>query len=136
MSKLKMLQNSTSDAGRRQPPELRLEDGGSSGAESSPRTIPTSIIMSLVEKLEAQADSDERYHGADCARPIKEVARDLRARITGATCQWVNTSDAARIKGVSEESIRRWCRDGTADFEFTKENGKYWIWLPDLKAAA
>lgn len=115
---------------------LFLTGDGTSGAESAPRTIPTSVILLQLDAWDAQAAQVERYCGADCARTMKEMSREMRARITGAACRWVNTSDAARIRGVSEETIRRYCRTGSADFRFTQEDGKYLIWLQDLKVAA
>jgi len=95
--------------------------------------LPKALLESYVATLHEQSEVLAHWHGEECARPLRRFASELQALLDNPVHIWVSVAEAARIRGKSEETIRRWCRQGRAPFRCHKrEDGQYEIWLPDL----
>jgi hypothetical protein len=97
------------------------------------KTIPVSVLEHEIASLEADAEAIARRLGDQCAQPTRLQALQLRKLLQDPENRWASTSEAAGLRRCSEETIRRHCRNGTADFEFEKDkSGIFHIWLPTL----
>ena len=95
--------------------------------------FPKSLLERFVATLHEHTAIMARWRGDDDVAPLRQVASELQALLDNPVHVWVSTAEAARIHRKSEETIRRWCREGRAPFRFCKrEDGQYEIWLPDL----
>lgn len=96
-------------------------------------TTPNSLLRGLIAHYEVVAAHSATWHGEGSATTIRRVISDLRGILENPRHRWVGVTDAARNLECSEETVRRKCREGSDEFQFTKAiNGQYRIWLPDL----
>jgi hypothetical protein len=95
--------------------------------------VPRSLLESFIDSLSRDAETVSRRRGEAEAMPLRSIIHDLRNLVDDPQNIWVGVTDASRRLRKSEETIRRWCRQGTAPFRFHKTStGEYEIWLPDL----
>ena len=96
--------------------------------------IPASLIYELVSELNWGAEAARRWGGDQAGLTLARVSDYLRAVLENPLHCWVTTSEAARVLGKSEETIRRWCRQNTTLFRFRRDelSGRYEVWLADL----
>lgn len=100
----------------------------------SDATLPKLLIVQFLQQLEADACAMERWEAESAYRTLRSVSRALRDLLEHPAHCWVSVADAARILRRSEETIRRWCRSGTAPFRYERDDqGHYMIWLADLR---
>ena len=95
--------------------------------------LPRALLESFIAMLQHDSEAMARWHDEADAAPLRRVAAALQSLLEDPANVWASVADCARLLDKSEETIRRWCRNGTAPFRFHKrEDGQYEIWLPDL----
>lgn len=101
-------------------------------------TFPEPLLRDFVSRLERDAAAMEHWLGGPSAVSLRKVAAELTAMLDNPVHRWITVKEAAIIMKKSEETIRRWCRLGTAPFEFRQDqkSDEYAIWLASVPASS
>lgn len=96
--------------------------------------FPEPILRDFVSRLEKEAATVEKWSGPGGALVLRKVAGELQALLDNPVHRWLTVRETAQLLHKSEETIRRWCRLGTAPFQFRQDedSGEYQIWMASV----